>query len=253
MAMGFLFVCVLSGNAGAQSPNGDLAFQRQDLDFILRQIIFAEDHVKNSQNGVGEQDCDALLALLPNGSVPWGLRTVDGSCNNLLPNQGGFGAADLEFRALVAPVFDTAQPLTQAFAPNDAMGANTSYVTGNGRTVQDSTARLISNLIVNQSESNPAAVQAAADGDGTTLGPDITGVPQFLIPNMAPDEGLSAPFNAFMTFFGQFFDHGLDLINKGGNGLVFIPLAQDDPLYDKGDDGIAGNADDGKGNFHVMT
>jgi hypothetical protein len=154
---------VLCGNAGAThvpghpgSPNGDLAFQRQDLDFILRQIKFAEDHVKNSVNGVGVQDCDALLALLPNATVPWGLRTVDGSCNNLIVGNEGFGASDLEFRALVAPVFDGAQPLTQAFAPNDAIGANTSYVTGNGRTVQDSTARLLSNLIVNQSESNPA-------------------------------------------------------------------------------------------------
>ena len=27
-----------------------------------------------------------------------------------------------------------------------------------------------------------------------------------------------------MTFFGQFFDHGLDLVTKGGNGYVFIPL-----------------------------
>ena len=27
-----------------------------------------------------------------------------------------------------------------------------------------------------------------------------------------------------MTFFGQFFDHGLDLINKGGNGTVYVPL-----------------------------
>ncbi len=255
-----LSVSVLCGNAGANhvpghpgSPTGDLAFQRQDLDFILRQIKFAEDHVKNSQNGVGEQDCAALLALLPNASVPWGLRTVDGSCNNLLPGQAAFGAADNEFLALVEPVYDSAQILTQPFASNDAVGANTSYVTGNGKTVQDSTARLLSRLITNQSESNPAAVNAAADEDGTTLAPDITGVPQFLIPNRAPDEGLSAPFNAFMTFFGQFFDHGLDLVNKGGNGLVFIPLAQDDPLYDKGDDGIAGTPDDGQGNFHVMT
>ncbi len=34
-----------------------------------------------------------------------------------------------------------------------------------------------------------------------------------------------------MTFFGQFFDHGLDLVTKGGNGTVFIPLQPDDPLY----------------------
>jgi hypothetical protein len=46
-----------------------------------------------------------------------------------------------------------------------------------------------------------------------------------------------------MTFFGQFFDHGLDLVNKGGSGTVFIPLQPDDPLI-AGLDGIVGNADD---------
>ena len=44
------------------------------------------------------------------------------------------------------------------------------------------------------------------------------------LPNVAPDEGLSAPFNSWFTLFGQFFDHGLDLVNKGGSGTVFIPL-----------------------------
>jgi hypothetical protein len=50
---------------------------------------------------------------------------------------------------------------------------------------------------------------------------------------VTPDNGLSAPFNSFFTIFGQFFDHGLDLISKDGvdNGFVFIPLATDDPLY----------------------
>ena len=46
--------------------------------------------------------------------------------------------------------------------------------------------------------------------------------------NVAPDAGLSAPFNSMFTFFGQFFDHGLDLANKGG-GTVFVPLKDDDP------------------------
>ncbi len=36
--------------------------------------------------------------------------------------------------------------------------------------------------------------------------------------------------------FGQFFDHGLDLVAKGGNGTVFIPLMPDDPLYVEGSD-----------------
>ena len=46
-----------------------------------------------------------------------------------------------------------------------------------------------------------------------------------------------------MTLFGQFFDHGLDLIDKGGNGTIYIPLQPDDPLI-AGPDGIFGNADD---------
>ena len=52
------------------------------------------------------------------------------------------------------------------------------------------------------------------------------------IPNITPDAGLSAPANSFFTFFGQFFDHGLDQITKSAsNGTVFIPLLPDDPLY----------------------
>ena len=43
------------------------------------------------------------------------------------------------------------------------------------------------------------------------------------IPNVATDVGLSAPFNSMFTLFGQFFDHGLDLVTKGG-GTVFMPL-----------------------------
>ena len=50
--------------------------------------------------------------------------------------------------------------------------------------------------------------------------------PVFFIPNVAPDEGLSAPFNSWFTFFGQFFDHGLDLVNKGGNGTVICRCAR---------------------------
>ena len=65
----------------------------------------------------------------------------------------------------------------------------------------------------------------------------------FYFPNVKPDFGLTAPFNAWFTFFGQFFDHGLDLVTKGGNGTIFVPLKADDPLV-AGTDGIFGNADD---------
>src|SRR5262245_49708479 len=53
----------------------------------------------------------------------------------------------------------------------------------------------------------------------------------FFFPNVAPDAGASAPFDAWFTFFGQFFDHGLDLVTRGNNGTIFVPLQPDDPLF----------------------
>ena len=76
--------------------------------------------------------------------------------------------------------------------------------------VFDSQPRLISNLIVDQTETNPAAVAAA--GRPTTRGRDDPG--PCSIPNVAPDVGLSAPYNSWFTLFGQFFDHGLDLTTR---------------------------------------
>ena len=64
-----------------------------------------------------------------------------------------------------------------------------------------------------------------------------------LIENRSADIGLSPPNSAWMTFFGQFFDHGLDLVTKGGNGTIYMPLQADDPLI-AGADHILGTADD---------
>lgn len=81
---------------------------------------------------------------------------------------------------------------------------------------------------------------------------EIDNIDLATIPNLAPDDGISAPFNAWMTFFGQFFDHGLDLITKGNNGTIFIPLEADDPLV-LGADGIAGTADDLPNHLRFMA
>lgn len=72
--------------------------------------------------------------------------------------------------------------------------------------------------------------QAALDLALDTHGVEMDGNTVYL-PNVSPDEGLSSPFNGWMTIFGQFFDHGLDLVAKGGNGTVYVPLSPDDPLY----------------------
>ena len=178
---------------------------RSDLDFILAQIIRAETD-----------------APLESPNLPFGLRTVDGTNNNALPGQVDFGAADRLFPRITDPMFRDAE----AFDP-DGSGPTpavpTSYLQTNG-VVVDSQPRTISNLVVDMNAAtNPAAAAANPDGDG-------------VIPNVNPDGG--APFNQWFTFFGQFFDHGLDLVNKGESGTVFIPLQPDGP------DGVLGTADD---------
>src|SRR5215475_2326060 len=230
---------------------------RADLDFILEQIKIAEENA----------DGTPLIDLLPNWDFPFGLRTLSGMDNNLLPFSAQFGAADNVFPRLTTPIFRTAetQP-ADFFGPGSPAGTTpTSYQQTSGF-VFDSQPRTISNLIVDQTAANPAAYATAFDPgpDGilhtaddvlksdphTALASIVTGTRTdgttfqvFQFDNVSPDFGLSLPFNEWMTFFGQFFDHGLDLVNKGGNGTIFIPLQPDDPLV-LGPDGIAGTADD---------
>ena len=226
--------------ARAQAPVGaGFNLNASDLRFILQQIRISEAHAGGGTlTGTGPLQVESPL-------LPFGLRTVDGSLNNLQPGQADFGRADRLFpRVLSPPLFRTAEP--NPFAPP---GPPTAYYQ-NGGTVFDSQPRTVSNLIVDQTGKNPAAVAAAGPEAEPCPGPqpgpdgeldtaddipapkaDSPECPSFFIPNVAPDVGLSAPYNSWFTFFGQFFDHGLDLVNKGGVGSVFMPLRPDDPLY----------------------
>ncbi|MCE7913848.1 MAG: heme peroxidase [Nitrosomonas sp. PRO4] len=193
-------------------------FSRTDLDFVLQQILLAESDSNQQRNG----NLNALPGLVGSPVLRDGLRYVDGSYNNLEPGQKFFGAADQIFPRLLTPDFRDAE-------------AGTSYAQFNG-TVIDSQPRTISNFIVDQTPNNPAAEAAFNQTPGAELvngtRMDNTDFTTYFIPNVTPDEGLSAPFNSWFTLFGQFFDHGLDLVNKGNSGTVFVPLQPDDPLYD---------------------
>jgi Ca2+-binding RTX toxin-like protein len=231
---------------------------RSDLEFILNQIVIAERHA------AGED----LLDIIPNSRVAFGLRTVDGSFNNLVQDQSEFGASDNLFPRLTDPFFNNDQDGDTFDANGPGPGGlitNTDF--GQGGDVVDADPRIISNLIVDQTSNNPAAVAVAGSAgvdnvwgtdddvlnDGVSIlrtRPGLDGllgtaddIADFSFDNVAPDAGLSAPFNLWFVFFGQFFDHGLDLVQKGGSGTVFIPLQPDDPLIN-GADGTPGTPDD---------
>ena len=251
---------------------------RGDLDFILKQILIAE------ADSRGED----LSTFIPDTTLPWGLRRVDGSNNNLRPGQENFGSADQPFPSLLPQQFRNESDDSMSFGQgatliNNNYGVNAANTSSDPRAIQpgdvvDADPRIISNLVVDQSLQNPAAIYRAlvlagsadrmadlaeitaavdalevakAGGVAATIEAADTALRTELsakginvfdtlgdltratvdLPNVAPDEGLSAPFNSFMTLFGQFFDHGLDLLDKGGKGTVYIPLKPDDELY----------------------
>src|SRR3990172_12776036 len=232
-----------------------------DLDFILKQIIIAEDASEaytpdTATKTILQSIMDTYgLSAADTAIAPFGLRTVDGTFNSLVPGQSNFGAADTLFPRLTNPVYRNELDEGAGFVGI----TNTDY--GAAGNIVDSDPRIISNLIVDMSITNPAAIEAyfnnplalAQFAEDHPINPldlslgsfqpvrpgqltnpltqlEVTTTDLQSIPNQSPDIGLSPGFNSWMTFFGQFFDHGLDLVTKGGNGTVYVPLQPDDPL-----------------------
>jgi putative cell wall-binding protein len=254
------------GSVSAETDtNPEFTLIPADLEFILKQIQIAEAHAPG-ESPLCDLPTDTSGKCVPDPMLPLGLRTVDGSYNNLEFNEE-WGASHRPFPRRLQPVWREGV-VAVGGPPNPpgstAMCANpaaTCYSQSTGF-VHDPEPRVISNLIVDQTTNNPAALAAAADNEGSVIGPTSPANPgDIFLPNTAADEGLTAPFNAWFTFFGQFFDHGLDLVSKGGSGTVVIPLQEDDPLWDitppnqrfmmvsratnqPGNDGIMGTTDD---------
>ncbi len=135
--------------------------------------------------------------------APVGIRAIDGTNNNIsglmvidqygqLVDTATFGNVDEQFIS----VSSSTSPL--AYAP--------------GTSPMDASPRIISNLIADITSSNPAALTAPLLTQG----------------DIAVDR---LPENSLFTFFGQFFDHGLDFISKGSGDTVMIDLQPSDPLF----------------------
>jgi Animal haem peroxidase len=257
---------------------------RLDLGYILTQIEMAE---------AGQEPVNPLLSF--------GLREVAGTNNNLTAGGSTFGSSLQPFPTITDPIFQNAQfgssyaqtsGLVIDSQPRMISELIASQNASNPAAVAAQAQQLgkLGSGYLNLTLPGPDGIYGTADDTGTTFpGPDgvlgtaddittfgnqanptnassssatIPGLAQSLFtPNITPDAGLSAPANSFFTFFGQFFDHGLDLISKNAaNGTVFIPLSPDDPLYVPGaptnfmvltraqdlpgPDGVLGTADD---------
>ena len=136
------------------SPGNGLHLIRADLQFILDQIVLAE----------GNPDGNVLNSIA-NPRLPFGLRTVDGSFNNLVQDQTQFGASDNNFPLLLDQVFrNDLDGDTMPLGPPGS-GAPTITNTNYASTISvaDADPRIISNLIVDQTITNPVAVHAFVD------------------------------------------------------------------------------------------
>ncbi len=133
---------------------------KSDLEFILAQIKIAEAHAAG-------QPLYGPGGLIPTYNLAWGLRTVDGTSNHLLPGQEKWGAAGNQFPELVDATFDPAQNIPPGFGP-PGPPIPTSYNPSNnpGSMVFDSMPRTISNLLVDQTLGNPAAILTALERAG---------------------------------------------------------------------------------------
>ena len=86
-----------------------------DLEFILKQIKIAEAHASghspspqiyvNANGDVVPAGTPGAVLAIPDPHVPNGLRTVDGSYNNIVPGREEWGAADNAMPRLLDPNF----------------------------------------------------------------------------------------------------------------------------------------------------
>ncbi|MCG2624555.1 Ig-like domain-containing protein [Arthrobacter sp. I2-34] len=240
LVLGAGFLPAALAPAAVAAPVGQgLTLNAGDMRFILKQIKIAENHATKEDADGKPVPGQPLLGSGPNqianALLPYGLRTVDGSENNLVKDQGHYGAGSLPFPRMADPQWRTTAD-------------GKSYGTVNAN-LTDAEPRFISNVIVDQTAANPAAIAAAGKAhrtvnDGPTAVPCAEGqdpatehcVPEggtLDIPNVTTDFGLSPPYNGFFALFGQFFDHGVDFTKKTSN-YVMMPLAADDPLVLEG-------------------
>jgi len=108
------------------------------------------------------------------------------------------------------------------YSTTSGWGFDAAYVVDysvRGINITDATPRIISNLISNQADKTLLQVQ---DDPFTT--PDGRANPLTGLAN-------PLPYSMYLASWGQYFDHGLDLVLKGVDGKVYVPILPGDDMY----------------------
>jgi len=226
-----------------------MQLNQSDIDFLFAQLTLPGNDPRNA----------------PLGTVndPTGIRDVSGMGNNVL--NPTWGTTGMPFprvsgnASTATPPPPTSPNPTVTPGPNDSMpnllggftaptltppGTITnrtgiSYPAGNGP-ITDADARVVSNLVADQSSAALEALGYLTPGEQKLAildNPSLTPGGR-LNPFTGTDNPL--PYSTILTMFGQFFDHGLDLVHKGANGTIRVPLKPTDELWSR--NSFTGNA-----------
>jgi Ca2+-binding RTX toxin-like protein len=201
-----------------------MLLNQTDIDFLLAQLTLPGNDPRNAPLGTALD--------------PTGIRDVAGVGNNVLSPT--WGAADQLFVRVTTPVFGQAEGTVVFGGPQGPVitPGTPGYETRNINLV-DTSPRVISNLVADQSAASLAAIGyttpeeqllAVLDDPTTTPGGRL---------NPFTGAANPLPYSSFTTMFGQFFDHGLDFVQKGADGTILVPLLPDDPLYNHPDNEVA--------------
>ncbi|SDH63493.1 peroxidase family protein [Pseudomonas panipatensis] len=186
---------------------------------------------------------------------PIGLRNVSGAFNNLTQDGQAWGSFGQTFIRLSHA--DYAHYVHQNLSNHALSGLgvpagatpqadNSSLYSDPSASLVDYTPRMISQTVVSGgvtfAKDAQGHIQHTADGIAIVSDPGLlkdlgeadTSAPgsgQYFIRNQNTVAG-DPSTTGWFTLFGQFFDHGLDFIDKPNqNATITIPLSPDDPLY----------------------
>ena len=246
-----------------------ITLHRADLDFLLRQVTvnYLVPDPNNPGQFIGSDYFN--YSALANAVDPSGLREVSGFNNNLvgghwdptilnpLTNEFGvwvpgpnsnWGQSSQPFLNLSVGQADSSAPVSGVDGYNSV-----GTLAAPGRAVTDSAPRLISNLVASSITDptsqlyNPAAAAAATNVNAGSQfeGLQFNGQDTAFVANAGVLGG--GRYNGWFVSFGQFFDHGLDFVNRDPDptDTVTVTLSSNDPLYDAdGANNILGDFDD---------